>query len=266
MLLLNIMIGCTNKDTSYYDNGALYYEVPLKNGKRHGTLIQYYENGKVQLESHWKNGLKDGDVISYHKNGEIYTRESYSNDKAHGTFFSYDSLGRLVEKVTYEHGKLNGKFIGYHASGDTAIVAYYRNDKRDGKAILLHEKGIVKEKRIYDQDSLVYSVSLAKEGGFFNATLPIEVSEKGSDSLCISLQHSFYEKPRIGVIFGRLDSADNLIDTIKVAGKIGRSLCYKLSPDIINEKNEVTGKLFEIDMSDNLIKGTDTFRYDLKSK
>ena len=40
----------------YYENGNVMYEIPHKNGKRHGVAKEYDENGNVIKEILYENG------------------------------------------------------------------------------------------------------------------------------------------------------------------------------------------------------------------
>ena len=41
----------------YYENGNLGWEIPYKNGKKHGLDKDYYVNGNLKWEILYKNGM-----------------------------------------------------------------------------------------------------------------------------------------------------------------------------------------------------------------
>ena len=46
----------TEIQTEYYENGNVMYEIPHKNGKRHGVSKEYDENGNLIKEILYENG------------------------------------------------------------------------------------------------------------------------------------------------------------------------------------------------------------------
>ncbi|MBZ9630506.1 TonB family protein [Salegentibacter sp. LM13S] len=47
----------------YYESGELFYQLPYKNGKKHGNLVAYWENGEKRRQDLFKRDkLKEGKV------------------------------------------------------------------------------------------------------------------------------------------------------------------------------------------------------------
>jgi hypothetical protein len=92
---MTILCNCSKPEQEivYHPNGKIRFEVPLKNGKRHGRARGYFESGKLQ--------------------GEV----EYVNGKEEGTWYELDEFGHLIEKKNYHNGRLVGWDEIYHSSG-----------------------------------------------------------------------------------------------------------------------------------------------------
>ena len=56
----------------WYDTGELFYQLPYKNGKKHGNLLAYWKNGEQRRKDSFKRDrLKEGKV--WNKKGEEIT-------------------------------------------------------------------------------------------------------------------------------------------------------------------------------------------------
>jgi len=65
---------------SYDAEGRLSIETPLKDGKKHGSVVEYYDNG------------------------EIHSVEPYFEGMMHGTAKQYDARGRIIGTYKMTHG------------------------------------------------------------------------------------------------------------------------------------------------------------------
>lgn len=65
------------KQSDYYDNGALKYQVELKNGLKHGSYKVYYANGMVKIKGRFKKGEMKGAWQYFNSNGELIKREDF---------------------------------------------------------------------------------------------------------------------------------------------------------------------------------------------
>lgn len=89
----------------YYKSGALYSEVPIKEGKRDGVSKNFYETGEIMSEIPFVKGQIDGTVINYFKDGKIASKREYQKDQLNGLFQDYDSDGEIMREQTYKKGK-----------------------------------------------------------------------------------------------------------------------------------------------------------------
>ena len=93
----------TRKD--YYPNGALKFEVNLKNGRPEGTGKMYYESGKVWAEKNYKNSNQEGIEKIYFENGQLFKEKNYKNNKQEGIEKIYAGSGKLIREYNYKNGK-----------------------------------------------------------------------------------------------------------------------------------------------------------------
>jgi len=205
----------TDMEKGNYSNGKLKYEVPLKDGKRHGVLRKYYESGTIQLKSRWNNGVKEGKLISYYKNGQAGLIEPYNNGKIDGIVKNYDSLGNLVEMVTYKLGKKKGPYQSFYKNGKLEAEGNYKDDVEHGKFLVYYPNGEIMKNMYFDKGELVYLTEFNEEGSLKKSFLAVEINqtEPYSNSSIdsdiefeIKIPYSFYEDGRIGVVLDALDT------------------------------------------------------------
>ncbi len=91
---------------TYYENGNLEWDIPMKDGKRHGVAKSYYKNGTLKSESPFKNGEREGVMKSYYKNGALEEWFPFKNGKQDGVSKIYNPMtGALVVEVTFKNDK-----------------------------------------------------------------------------------------------------------------------------------------------------------------
>jgi antitoxin component YwqK of YwqJK toxin-antitoxin module len=76
LLVLLILIGCSKppKDgpyKDYFDNGKIWIEYNLKDGKWDGPSKMYWYDGQLRMDGNWKDGEKDGLWKYYNENGQL---------------------------------------------------------------------------------------------------------------------------------------------------------------------------------------------------
>ncbi|HPX75084.1 MAG TPA: hypothetical protein PLW77_00725 [Bacteroidales bacterium] len=92
-------------EKQYYENGNLFMEGSLVDGKREGKWTAYYENGVVWSIGYYENGLKQGKSEVFYENGKVRYMKSYKDDLADGLWQFYDDKGNLVGEEMYKEGK-----------------------------------------------------------------------------------------------------------------------------------------------------------------
>lgn len=96
----------TGSETRWYDNGDLKLELPLRNGKWHGKVVNYYKHNVVRAVRHLENGVHVGEVLSNHSNGKPHIRGQYVNDRRNGKWVSYDEDGKIVAEAIFKDGAI----------------------------------------------------------------------------------------------------------------------------------------------------------------
>jgi hypothetical protein len=93
---------------TYYADGKLRSEVPIKDGKKNGLARDFYADGRPRLEIEYVNSVKHGLTKMYYQNGNIYEETPYENGNIHG-----------VQRKFRENGKLSAE--APHASGEPCV-------------------------------------------------------------------------------------------------------------------------------------------------
>ena len=110
---------------TYYESGALNWEIPYKNDKKNGIEKGYYESGALEWEVPYKNGKENGIEKEYYESGAMRWAVPCKNDKMNGLAKGYYESGALAWEVPYKNGKENGIEKEYFSSGES--TATYRN-------------------------------------------------------------------------------------------------------------------------------------------
>lgn len=131
----------------YYQNGRIFFNGNVRNGKFIGKKISYHENGKIkELDSLFGpcdllNSNCDALVKRFNDKGVINQIFTVKNGKLNGKSSLFDSSGNLT--VTYESidGKKNGILISYFSNGVIASKENYKNDSVQDLSIHYNDKG-----------------------------------------------------------------------------------------------------------------------------
>ena len=109
----------TTIQKSWYRNGQLREEMPLRNGKRHGVARLWHKNGRLASEERYANGLLHGICRQWSESGRLL-----------GEYRMAQGTG--VQRVWHDNGKLqmelstvDGEFCGRSRSWlrDGALLA-----------------------------------------------------------------------------------------------------------------------------------------------
>ena len=108
LLLILIALSSVHakKDTTYtyYESGALMYEIPYVNGKEHGIRKGYYRSGVLLSETPYVNGKAHGIEKSYYESGALFSETPWINGKEHGISKDYYKSGKIESKFYYKNG------------------------------------------------------------------------------------------------------------------------------------------------------------------
>jgi hypothetical protein len=89
---------------SYYRDGSIKSEVPLKNDTIHGVVKNYYPSGKLQSRVYYSVGEKTKSLW-YYETGEVYRETPYKKGKIHSIQKYYYRDKTLQAEVPYENGE-----------------------------------------------------------------------------------------------------------------------------------------------------------------
>jgi antitoxin component YwqK of YwqJK toxin-antitoxin module len=89
----------------YSEEGPLYCQYSLKEGKYDGACIIYWSNGKVANKIVFEDGICNGEHIFYYRNGQVQSVEQIKNNVRHGICRRYSEDGKLVELIRCKDGK-----------------------------------------------------------------------------------------------------------------------------------------------------------------
>jgi len=107
----------TETKTSYYLCGGKKFEVPLVDGKIHGTKTLWYENGNKRYEVLYVNDKIHGTKTLWWENGNKRHEVLYVNDKKHGLQILWHKSGNKNMQTQFVDGKLNGLEISWYENG-----------------------------------------------------------------------------------------------------------------------------------------------------
>jgi antitoxin component YwqK of YwqJK toxin-antitoxin module len=113
----------------YYPNGALKFEVNLKNGRPEGIGKAYYGNGKVFKEIYYKDGKREGIEKMYYESGKVWAERNYKNNKREGIEKTYYVNGQLFKERNYKNNKQEGIEKTYY-DGKLISEFYYKAGKK----------------------------------------------------------------------------------------------------------------------------------------
>lgn len=89
---------------TYYHNGGLRGEFPLRNGKPHGMARLLFPDGTVNWLTSYVDGVKDGPSFSFSE-GRLYLQEEYRNGKLHGPARVFSEDGKVSSEIWFWNGK-----------------------------------------------------------------------------------------------------------------------------------------------------------------
>lgn len=93
----------------YFPNGVLKIEASF-NKNRHGIEKTYYENGILATQCPLKYGVKSGICKMYSEAGNLFNETHFKNDKQEGVSKFYDENGKLVLEMLFSNSNaVSGK-------------------------------------------------------------------------------------------------------------------------------------------------------------
>ncbi|MCL7752249.1 tetratricopeptide repeat protein [Polaribacter sp. Z022] len=165
---------------SYFDVGEkiLEYQIPYKDGKIDGEVLEFYANGNVYEKTYYKDGNKEGLQTSYHYNNKISTEINYANNELNGSYKSYYSNGNLHEIGQSLEGFYDGVWKTYYSNGIIKsdftykkgnLNGLYKFYDTDGKLFYeyIYRKGEIIAYTFYNKDATILKEGKKKSGAFY---------------------------------------------------------------------------------------------------
>ena len=86
----NITIDNVEIRKRYYKSGALWWETPYVNGKKHGIEKFFYRSGTLERVTPYVNGKKHGTDEWFYESGALWVEIPYVTGRIHGIAKHYD--------------------------------------------------------------------------------------------------------------------------------------------------------------------------------
>ena len=121
LLFLFLFFSCSKKEVkTFYDNGNLFKEYEVLDGKYDGKYIEYYKNGKQKKVSYFDQGVNIDsticynndntvDLISYYRKGDSIYEKKFKDNKVDSEGYilktlkvgkwKYFSTGKEISKI-----------------------------------------------------------------------------------------------------------------------------------------------------------------------
>ena len=117
----------TGKQTEYYANGNLKYEVNYKNGKKDGLETFWYNSGAMYIQTNYINDLEDGTWNQWYESGQLKLDAQYKNGKEHGHFQSWFANGKKRSEANFFEGKKTGIETYWYDTGEKKSETVYED-------------------------------------------------------------------------------------------------------------------------------------------
>lgn len=126
----------------FYKTGNVLKEVPMKAGKKHGTVRTFQKDGLVEKSETYDQGLLSGATTIHYKNG--FPKETYTYDQGQrsGPYFFHAEDSTVIVAGEYYQGAKYGKWSHYDYNGTLLAVISYYNNKKEGGFSVFREGGM----------------------------------------------------------------------------------------------------------------------------
>jgi hypothetical protein len=127
------------------------------------TTIQrsFYRNGQMREETPMRNGRRHGVVRTWHKNGVLASEESYQDGQLHGICRQWDEQGKLLGKYRMHHG--TGIQRVWFENGVLQLEHSLVNGAFTGLSRLWFQDGALATEQLLVKNREVTSAKYAKE-------------------------------------------------------------------------------------------------------
>jgi antitoxin component YwqK of YwqJK toxin-antitoxin module len=91
---------------SYYANGKIKKEEPLKFNLLAGPVKSYFEQGGLESSGEYRSNRRHGLFTTYFPNGKIHEQGQYLGDKKQGAWKEFNEQGNLLRTLIFKAGNL----------------------------------------------------------------------------------------------------------------------------------------------------------------
>jgi len=153
--------------TSYHENGSLWQELEVVNGRANGKFREWHPNGQLKLEATVLEGLGDlsetcinswvfhGESRAWNTQGTLIANIIYHRGVLEGVSHYYYPCGQLREKIPYVRGKIHGNLLQFDEKGNLVRNARYRDGEKGGLTVFKGMKGCPRFTEEYKQGLLM---------------------------------------------------------------------------------------------------------------
>jgi len=161
----NTMKPFSGNAKEQHSNGKKRMDVPIKEGKIHGTVkewarngnktsetkyetgvqvgkeTQWYVNGQKKLEINYVAGMAEGVCTEWFKNGAKKSEGFFIGGKEDGAHHWWYKTGAKDQLVEYKNGLANGMVKHWHQGGQLKLESQYQNGQQHGPTREWHSSG-----------------------------------------------------------------------------------------------------------------------------
>ena len=132
-------------------NGKKIYEADYENGLQTGMERQWYANGNKKLEIPYSSGLTNGVCIEWFKNKQKKSEGRFVNGKEEGEHQWWYDNGKTDELVFYKNGLTEGTVRSWHRNGQERLVNEFKNGQKHGSTQEWYANGQLKEESVFSE-------------------------------------------------------------------------------------------------------------------
>jgi hypothetical protein len=117
----------TTIQKSWYRNGLLREEMPLRNGQRHGVARVWHKNGRLASEERYTNGLLHGVCRQWSESGRLLGK--YRTTQGTGVQRAWHDNGKLQMELSTVRGEFCGRSRSWLSDGTLLSDDIYLHGK-----------------------------------------------------------------------------------------------------------------------------------------
>lgn len=139
---------------TYYSNGNIKAEFPLKDGMFDGLVKYYSYGGTLTEEVEYKASKKEGRETGFFKNGKKSREVANKDDHSMGWYKGYHYNGNLIAEGWLENGEKQGVWTYQYANGKQDSRSFNMGDIANGPVEEYNIQGELIQKEYYFNKTL----------------------------------------------------------------------------------------------------------------